>query len=623
MKLSPRVLAALLPALFVAPAVSLLTPVASAQTPAALPAAAPQPTTTPLQTLADFSRFFGREVALETLQSAAPTAGATWQKTVDAARAAKLPFTARRVSLDELRRSGDLALLRLQAPAGVAILEALGSQHALLYENGRDALLPVAELKSRFSGEALLLENDAATIAPRLVIGEPVRVAKLTSIGGDSELVETVSVKNEGNASLTLSVASTSCGCTGATVTPLLAPGQSGTVTMKMRAEGSRLVTVNLKSNDPRRAWAILALQAQMPQTVIVPPPAIAASTRASESWSQRVEFALPAGIAVENVSASQPFVTARLAAPNALEVTVGKDAPPGAFSDRIVMTLRGGEMRQMMVPLSGYVSDDVVAEPSLIALGSVPAGATIHKVVVLQGAANKPFSILSSSGSSAGVSAKASAEVVASAHAVEVEIKVGDGVGAPIQERLTLLMWDKRTLDVDVFGTIAAPDAASTRTATTALQVGQVAPDFALRDMNGALQTLAARRRQRNLLLTFFPKCFTGGCANHLSSLRDVKAQLDAAQTDVLAVSVDPADGEKGQKAFAAQWQLNFPLLPDTDRKLSLLYGAAQTPTDLDSRMTVLIDKSGIIRWIDRDVNVKTHGADVLAKMRELGMMK
>jgi len=34
-----------------------------------------------------------------------------------------------------------------------------------------------------------------------------------------------------------------------------------------------------------------------------------------------------------------------------------------------------------------------------------------------------------------------------------------------------------------------------------------------------------------------------------------------------------------------------------------------------------VLIDKTGVVRWIDRDVNVQTHGADVLAKMRELGL--
>jgi peroxiredoxin len=63
--------------------------------------------------------------------------------------------------------------------------------------------------------------------------------------------------------------------------------------------------------------------------------------------------------------------------------------------------------------------------------------------------------------------------------------------------------------------------------------------------------------------------------------------------------------------------------LVPDTDSKLSLLYGAGQTPTNLASRMTVFIDKQGIVRFIDRAVNVKTHGADVLARMKELGLGK
>jgi peroxiredoxin len=37
---------------------------------------------------------------------------------------------------------------------------------------------------------------------------------------------------------------------------------------------------------------------------------------------------------------------------------------------------------------------------------------------------------------------------------------------------------------------------------------------------------------------------------------------------------------------------------------------------------MSVLIDKKGIVRLIDRAVQVRTHGPDVLAQMRELGML-
>ena len=38
---------------------------------------------------------------------------------------------------------------------------------------------------------------------------------------------------------------------------------------------------------------------------------------------------------------------------------------------------------------------------------------------------------------------------------------------------------------------------------------------------------------------------------------------------------------------------------------------------------MSVLIDKDGIVRLIDKQVNVRTHGSDILAKMRDLGLAK
>ncbi len=43
-------------------------------------------------------------------------------------------------------------------------------------------------------------------------------------------------------------------------------------------------------------------------------------------------------------------------------------------------------------------------------------------------------------------------------------------------------------------------------------LEIGKPAPDFSMADMNGTVRRLSDLRGQRNLLLTFFPKCFTGG---------------------------------------------------------------------------------------------------------------
>jgi peroxiredoxin Q/BCP len=157
----------------------------------------------------------------------------------------------------------------------------------------------------------------------------------------------------------------------------------------------------------------------------------------------------------------------------------------------------------------------------------------------------------------------------------------------------------------------------------TPVLEVGQPAPDFSMPDMHGQVRRLADLRGRKNLLLTFFPKCFTGGCANHLSSLGTENLAFLTAETEIWAVSVDPAEGEKGQIAFAAKLDVDFPLLPDTGRNLCILYGATQNREQKARRMSVLIDKNGIVRFVDYNVNVRTHGPDVLAKMRELDMIK
>ncbi len=105
------------------------------------------------------------------------------------------------------------------------------------------------------------------------------------------------------------------------------------------------------------------------------------------------------------------------------------------------------------------------------------------------------------------------------------------------------------------------------------------------------------------------------------MSSLRDNFPGLVATQTEVWAVSVDPAEGEKGQKAFVDYLHLPFSLLPDVNRNVCLLYGAAQNPDQLAARQSVLIDKNGVVRWIDHAVNPSIHAQDVLAKLKELGL--
>lgn len=88
--------------------------------------------------------------------------------------------------------------------------------------------------------------------------------------------------------------------------------------------------------------------------------------------------------------------------------------------------------------------------------------------------------------------------------------------------------------------------------------------------------------------------------------------------------MSVDPADL---QRQFAgnvgAPIEGDFRFIPDTSRNLSVLYRAADDIGDISNRQSILIDKAGIVRMIDREVSVGSHGSDVLDKMRQMGLAK
>ncbi len=146
----------------------------------------------------------------------------------------------------------------------------------------------------------------------------------------------------------------------------------------------------------------------------------------------------------------------------------------------------------------------------------------------------------------------------------------------------------------------------------------GQRAPSINIVDADGKRRRLADMRFEKRVLLTFFPKCFTGTCASQLTSLRDSYAELQKQDVEVWAISTDDAEGEKGQRAFAKELKLPFPLLPDTERTISQSYGAAHTKEQMAARMSVLVSKNGTIEWVDKQIDPRTHGADVLARLKD-----
>ncbi len=141
-------------------------------------------------------------------------------------------------------------------------------------------------------------------------------------------------------------------------------------------------------------------------------------------------------------------------------------------------------------------------------------------------------------------------------------------------------------------------------------LAVGNDAPNFSVKDTNGNTVSLSDFKG-KTVVLYFYPKDDTPGCTKQACSFRDASADYQGKDVVVLGVS---ADDEASHQAFTQKYNLNFPLLADTQKTLINAY-------DVDGggyakRVTYIIDGNGKIIHVDSSVNTSTHASDVLTAL-------
>ncbi|MCI0529220.1 MAG: peroxiredoxin, partial [Nitrospira sp.] len=146
----------------------------------------------------------------------------------------------------------------------------------------------------------------------------------------------------------------------------------------------------------------------------------------------------------------------------------------------------------------------------------------------------------------------------------------------------------------------------------------GQKAPDFELMDQEGKTVRLSDYRGKGWVVLYFYPKDDTPGCTKEACSFRDNLNQLQALNTTVLGVSVDDI---RSHKNFSEKFNLNFPILSDTEYKVCKRYGtlSSMMGIKLAHRSTFIIDPDGIVRKVFPNVQPKDHAIEVAQVLKEL----
>lgn len=146
-------------------------------------------------------------------------------------------------------------------------------------------------------------------------------------------------------------------------------------------------------------------------------------------------------------------------------------------------------------------------------------------------------------------------------------------------------------------------------------LKIGDKAPAFSAKDQNGNTISLSDFAGKK-VVLYFYPKDDTSGCTAQACNLRDNLPALAAAGYQVIGVSTDD---EKSHQKFIAKYNLNFPLIADTDQALVQSFGVWKEKSMYGKkymgtvRTTFIMDENGIITDIIDKVVTSDHTSQIL----------
>jgi len=156
-----------------------------------------------------------------------------------------------------------------------------------------------------------------------------------------------------------------------------------------------------------------------------------------------------------------------------------------------------------------------------------------------------------------------------------------------------------------------------SQETFKSEVKVGDVAPDFTLRNQSGELVSLRDFVGKKAVVLYFYPKDFSRGCTAEACAFRDSYEAFKDAGAEVIGVSSQSVDSHD---KFASMYRLPFILLSDEDGNVRKLYGVPSSFGILPGRVTYVIDRKGTVRYIfNSQLNPTKHIEEALRILKEI----
>jgi peroxiredoxin Q/BCP len=151
-------------------------------------------------------------------------------------------------------------------------------------------------------------------------------------------------------------------------------------------------------------------------------------------------------------------------------------------------------------------------------------------------------------------------------------------------------------------------------------MKVEDSAPDFELEANDGSIIKLESFKHKNNVVLCFYPKNHLFACPSKkvfemAKSVISVYSEIQSSDTKLFAISIDNIES---QKKFVVEYKIPYLHLSDTQKVTCKKY-AGLNLAGLAKRSTFIINKNGIVKKIFRDINVKSHGSEILNFLKNM----
>lgn len=148
-------------------------------------------------------------------------------------------------------------------------------------------------------------------------------------------------------------------------------------------------------------------------------------------------------------------------------------------------------------------------------------------------------------------------------------------------------------------------------------LKVGQLIPNFSLKDQNGIPFNSSDLLGNKSFVLFFYPKDNTPGCTAEVCSFRDNYEEFTDLGAEVVGIS---SDSEASHSRFSKKFNLPFILLSDKGGKVRKMFKIEGSLFNLlPGRETYVINKDGRVEMVFNSASSSRHMKKALATLKSM----